>query len=122
MQRILVATDGSPGANRAVDTAAELANATGFELVILTIGGNISGAERLYACFARQLSIRPGGSVDALRAKISQRYNVVGGTQKVGCRLRCRVERVQLARRQLPAVCGLAILRAPRRHAASCDR
>jgi len=45
MQRIIVATDGSPGANRAVDTAARMAKATGSELVILTIGGNISGAE-----------------------------------------------------------------------------
>ncbi len=45
MQRILVATDGSPGANRAVDTAARLAKAVGSELVILTVGGNITGAE-----------------------------------------------------------------------------
>jgi nucleotide-binding universal stress UspA family protein len=45
MQRIMVATDGSPGANRAVDEAAKLAKATGGELLILTVGGNISGAE-----------------------------------------------------------------------------
>jgi nucleotide-binding universal stress UspA family protein len=45
MQRIIVATDGSPGANRAVDTAARLAKAVGSGLVILTVGGNISGAE-----------------------------------------------------------------------------
>ena len=45
MQHILVATDGSVGANRAVDAAARLAEATGSDLTILTIGGNISGAE-----------------------------------------------------------------------------
>lgn len=46
MKRIVVATDGSPGANRAVDAAARLAKVAGCELVILTIGGNhIPGAE-----------------------------------------------------------------------------
>jgi nucleotide-binding universal stress UspA family protein len=45
MQRIVVATDGSPGANRAVTTAAKLARAANGELTILTIGNNISGAE-----------------------------------------------------------------------------
>jgi len=45
MQRIIVATDGSPGANRAIDTAARLAKEKHCELVILTIGGSITGAE-----------------------------------------------------------------------------
>lgn len=45
MKRILVATDGSDGANRAIDTAAGLAKAAGAELIVLTIGGNITGAE-----------------------------------------------------------------------------
>lgn len=45
MKRIVVATDGSDGANRAVDAAAELAKATNAELVIVTVGGNITGAE-----------------------------------------------------------------------------
>jgi nucleotide-binding universal stress UspA family protein len=45
MQRIVVATDGSPGGNRAVDAAAKLARATGCKLLILTVGGSISGAE-----------------------------------------------------------------------------
>jgi len=45
MRRIVVATDGSPGANRAVDAAARLAKDTHRELVILTIGGSITGAE-----------------------------------------------------------------------------
>ncbi len=45
MQRILVATDDSRGANRAVDAAARLARSTGCALLILTVGGSISGAE-----------------------------------------------------------------------------
>jgi len=45
MQRITVATDGSPGAARAVDTAATLAKVIGADLTILTIGGSITGAE-----------------------------------------------------------------------------
>ncbi|HUL89395.1 MAG TPA: universal stress protein [Pseudolabrys sp.] len=45
MQRITVATDGSPGATRAIDTAATLATVIGADLTILTIGGSITGAE-----------------------------------------------------------------------------
>lgn len=45
MQCIIVATDDSPAANRALDAAVKIAKATGYELVILTIGGNISGSE-----------------------------------------------------------------------------
>ena len=45
MKRIVVATDGSPGGKRAVDTAARLAKVMGSDLVIMTVGGNISGAE-----------------------------------------------------------------------------
>jgi nucleotide-binding universal stress UspA family protein len=45
MQRITVATDGSPGATRAIDTAATLATIIGADLTILTIGGSITGAE-----------------------------------------------------------------------------
>ena len=45
MKRILVATDGSPDASRAVDTAAKLAAAMGADLVIVTVGGDVSGRE-----------------------------------------------------------------------------
>jgi nucleotide-binding universal stress UspA family protein len=45
MKRIVVATDGSDGGNRALDAAAEIAHATGSNLVILTVGGSITGAE-----------------------------------------------------------------------------
>ncbi len=44
MRRVIVATDGSPGANRAVDAAARLAKQTHCKLVIMTIGGSITGA------------------------------------------------------------------------------
>jgi nucleotide-binding universal stress UspA family protein len=45
MNRILIATDGSDGGNRALDAACELAKATGSTLVIVTIGGDVTGAE-----------------------------------------------------------------------------
>jgi nucleotide-binding universal stress UspA family protein len=45
MNRILVAVDGSESANRALETAASLAKCTGSALVIITVGGSISGAE-----------------------------------------------------------------------------
>ena len=45
MPGIIVATDGSPSADRAVDAAAKLAKVTGAGLIILTIGGNMSGEE-----------------------------------------------------------------------------
>lgn len=45
MRRILVASDGSPGAHRAVIAAAELARATRAELCILTVGDTHSGQE-----------------------------------------------------------------------------
>lgn len=63
MKRVLVATDGSDGANRAVDAAAELAKVTGSELLILTIGGEITGAE------LRRLASTDGDLRKALEAK-----------------------------------------------------
>jgi nucleotide-binding universal stress UspA family protein len=64
----MVATDGSTGADRAVDFAAELAKATGCALSIVTIGGNLSGEE------LRQLAHIAGGSIgdaiDSLSAQV----------------------------------------------------
>lgn len=63
MQRIIVATDGSSGANRAVDVAAGLAKAMGASLAIMTIGGNnISGAE------LRRLATIGGDASEALES------------------------------------------------------
>lgn len=55
MQRIMVATDGSPGANRAVDVAAALAKAVDGELLIVTVGGNFPANE------LRELARSEGG-------------------------------------------------------------
>jgi len=66
MPRVIAATDGSPGANRAVDAAATLAKATGSDLVILTVGGNISGAE------LRRLADMQGDLSKALESEASQ--------------------------------------------------
>ena len=62
MQRIIVATDGSPDANRAVDAAARLAKSTGSSLTIMTVGGHISGAE------LRRLASRDGHLSEAMIA------------------------------------------------------
>jgi len=62
MPHMIVATDGSASANRAVDSAARLAKATGADLVILTVGGNISGAE------LRRLARAEGDLAAALEA------------------------------------------------------
>jgi nucleotide-binding universal stress UspA family protein len=45
MQHLLLATDGSSGADRAADVAAKLAKATDARLSILTVGGNFSKDE-----------------------------------------------------------------------------
>jgi nucleotide-binding universal stress UspA family protein len=67
MQRIIVATDGSPGANRAVDVAARLAKAVGSNLIILTVGGNnITGAE------LRRLAAADGDVSEALESASNQ--------------------------------------------------
>jgi nucleotide-binding universal stress UspA family protein len=66
MQRILVATDGSACANRAVDVAAELAKAVSGTLSIVTVGGTLSGEE------TRQLARAEGAISDALEAVSNQ--------------------------------------------------
>jgi nucleotide-binding universal stress UspA family protein len=45
MRRILVATDGSQSADRAIDTAADLAEHLGAKLIILTVGNDPSITE-----------------------------------------------------------------------------
>jgi nucleotide-binding universal stress UspA family protein len=66
MQHIMVATDGSAGADRAVDAAAELAKALACDLLIATVADSLSGEE------ARQL-VHTGVSVgDMLEALTAQ--------------------------------------------------
>ena len=46
MRHIMVATDGSKAANRAIEVAAKLAKAFGGELLIVTVVGNFFARRR----------------------------------------------------------------------------
>jgi nucleotide-binding universal stress UspA family protein len=86
MQRIIVATDGSSGANRAVDTAATLAKASGVDLIILTIGGSVTGAE------LRQLADVSGDLSKSLEAAANK---VLGQARKRALRIGVRTVKLQ---------------------------
>ena len=86
MQRIIVATDGSSGANRAVDTAATLAKTSSAGLVILTIGGNITGAE------LRELA---GVSGDLSKTMEAAANKVLGQARKRALRIGVRTVKLQ---------------------------
>ncbi|MGB8041467.1 MAG: universal stress protein [Pseudolabrys sp.] len=86
MQRIIVATDGSSGANRAVNTAATLAKTSSADLVILTIGGNITGAE------LRELA---GVSGDLSKTMEAAANNVLGQARKRALRIGVRTVKLQ---------------------------
>lgn len=62
MRHVMVATDGSSGANRAVDVAAELAKAVAGDLLIATVADSQLGEE------ARQLARVEGNIGDVLEA------------------------------------------------------
>jgi nucleotide-binding universal stress UspA family protein len=64
----MVATDGSSGANRAVDVAADLAKAIAGDLLIVTVAGNISGEEARQLARAERSSI--GDALEAMTAQI----------------------------------------------------
>jgi nucleotide-binding universal stress UspA family protein len=66
MRHIMVATDGSRGAERAVDFAVELTKAIGGKLSIVTIAGNLSGEG------IRQLARSEGNIGDCLEALATQ--------------------------------------------------
>jgi nucleotide-binding universal stress UspA family protein len=66
MQHLLLATDGSSGADRATDVALELAKAMGGRLSILTVGGNLTKDEM------EQLARGEGDIGDALQALSDQ--------------------------------------------------
>lgn len=66
MRHILLATDGSSGADRAADVAAEFAKALGGKLSILTVGGNLSRYEM------EELSRAPCDIGDALEVASNQ--------------------------------------------------
>ena len=66
MRHIMVATDGSSGANRAVDLAAELAKAVAGDLLITTVADSELAEE------ARQLARAEGSLGDVLEALTAQ--------------------------------------------------
>ncbi len=81
MQRIIVATDGSPGANRAVDAAAAFAKAAGADLLIFTVGGNISGAElRRIASIGGDVSAELESASDQVLERARKRALRIGVT------------------------------------------
>lgn len=66
MRHIMVATDGSSGADRAVDVAAEVARALSGDLLIVTIADSVAFEE------AQQLARTEGSIGDVLEALTTQ--------------------------------------------------
>ncbi len=66
MHNIVVATDGSPCAEHAIDVAAMLTKVGGARLLILTVGGNVSGEE------LRQIANAEGGTPDAVELLVNR--------------------------------------------------
>ena len=66
MHNIVVATDGSPCAEHAIDVAAMLTKVSGARLLILTVGGNVSGEE------LRQIAKAEGGTPDAVELLVNR--------------------------------------------------
>ena len=66
MRHIMVATDGSPCADRAVDIAGALAKATGATLLVMTVGRNLPAED------VRKLARAEGGTPEALELLANQ--------------------------------------------------
>jgi nucleotide-binding universal stress UspA family protein len=56
--RLLVATDGSPGAERAVEVASRIATATEGKLWIVTVGGELTASEKLLVAADSESQVR----------------------------------------------------------------
>jgi len=79
LRRIIIATDGSATANRAIDAGASLAKATGAELILLTIGGSVTGAElRTLADTAGDLSGTMQAAADKILKQAQRRVQRIG--------------------------------------------
>lgn len=79
LRRIIVATDGSVIANRAIDAGASLAKATGADLILLTIGGSVTGAElRVLASTAGDLSNTMQAAADKILEQARRRAHRLG--------------------------------------------
>ena len=73
MRRILVATDGSEGADRAADAAAALAAALGINLCVFTVTDDTSS--KLLKRLAREEQISIGDAVRAVPDRILSQAN-----------------------------------------------
>ena len=79
LRRIVVATDGSTAANRAIDAGASLAKASGADLILLTIGGSVTGAElRDLADTAGDLSKTMQAAADKILKQAQKRVQRIG--------------------------------------------
>jgi nucleotide-binding universal stress UspA family protein len=79
MHCIIVATDGSTAASRAIDAGAALAKATGARLILLTIGGSVTGAElRNLADEAGDLSKTMQSAADKILKQAQRRVHRAG--------------------------------------------
>ncbi len=90
MRHILVTADGSTGADRAVEVAAELAKVIDGKLSIVTVRGNLSGEE------TRQLARAEGDIGDALEAISDQ---ILMGARE-------RARRIGVSNIQVQTSCG----------------
>jgi nucleotide-binding universal stress UspA family protein len=70
MKCVLVATDGSKSANRAVDYAAELAKVYGANLLIVNIIGGYDLPEKLFRTFTRAQQVWLEQEFESLSAEI----------------------------------------------------
>ena len=90
MRHIMVATDGSKTANRAIDVAAKLAKTLGGKLLIVTVSGSLSGKE------IRQFAGAKGDIGNALELL----------SQKIIAAAKNRAQRLGVANLQLRSVWG----------------
>jgi nucleotide-binding universal stress UspA family protein len=81
MQIVIVAADGSHHANRAVDAAARLAKQSNSQLVILAVGGHVTGAAlRRLASTGGDINKILKASVDRILRQAELRAKRVGVT------------------------------------------
>ena len=70
MKRILVATDGSDSADRAVDYAAKWAKTIGADLLIVSVSGGIGLPEKVFTSFTQSQQIWIKELFESLSAEI----------------------------------------------------
>jgi nucleotide-binding universal stress UspA family protein len=90
MRHIMVATDGSRAANRAIDIAAKIAKAFGGELSIVTVGGSLSDSD-----------VRRFGGA---KGNIGKALDLL--SEQILAAAKTRAQRLGVANLQLRSVCG----------------